>query len=103
MGDTSDDPIDHARTTRKHAGETMKNSANAPGLAAVALGVVAFVIGLFAFASGNPTHGTVALVFAAIVAATGGVWLFVAHRRVRRRELRQAAREPDADAPPPTS
>ncbi len=65
--------------TRKHAGETMKNSANAPGSAAVALGVVAFV------------------------AAVGAVWSFVAHRRVRRGELRHAAREPGADAPPPTS
>jgi uncharacterized membrane protein HdeD (DUF308 family) len=103
VGDTSQDPIDHSRTTRKHAGETMKNAANAPGLACMAVGVVAFVVGLFAFASGNPMHGSVAVVFAAVVALIGGVWLFVAHRRVRTQELRRAERVSGADAPPPTS
>jgi hypothetical protein len=37
MGDTSNDPVDHSRTTRRHAGETIKNGVNAPGLLIVAV------------------------------------------------------------------
>ena len=32
MGDTAEDPVDHARTTRPHAGESMKDTANMPAL-----------------------------------------------------------------------
>lgn len=103
MGDTSEDPIDHARTTRQHAGESMKNGHNAPGLVSVALGVVALVIGLATFASGGGTAGVVCVVIAAVAFAFGGVWLFLAHRRVRRQELEWADRHPQAVAHPPTS
>jgi len=30
VGDTSSDPIHHARTTRLHVGETMKNGTESP-------------------------------------------------------------------------
>jgi uncharacterized membrane protein HdeD (DUF308 family) len=103
VGDTSEDPVDHARTTRQHAGETMKNGANAPGLILLAVGVVALVISLAAFATGNPSVGTVAAAIAVAAAAVGGGWLYVAHRRVRRREMRWLAKHPQARAQPPTS
>ena len=103
MGDTSEDPIDHSRTTRQHAGETMKNGANAPGLVSVAVAVVSMVIGLAAFANGNAGAGSVAIAIAVVMGIVGATWLFVAHRRVRLRELRRAEERPDAGAPPPTS
>jgi uncharacterized protein HemX len=103
MGDTRDDPVDHSRTTRQHAGETMKNGANAPGLVLAALGIVAMVFGLAAFATGSPVAGTVAIAVAVALALAGGVWVFIAHRRVRGNELQRAATQSNAEAPPPTS
>lgn len=103
MGDDSEDPIDHARTTRQHAGETMKNGTNAPGLVILALGVMAMVFGLAAFASGAATAGSIAAVIAVCAYVVGGAWLFVTHRRVRQQELRWAAERPHAEAPPPAS
>ncbi|MCW2550225.1 MAG: hypothetical protein JWR78_6 [Mycobacterium sp.] len=104
MGDASEDPIAHARTTRQHAGETMKDGANAPGLVSMAIAVAAMVIGLTAFAAGNSQPGAITIALAVVAAVIGGLSLFIAHRRVRRQELRWAAEYPIADdAPPPTS
>jgi protein-S-isoprenylcysteine O-methyltransferase Ste14 len=103
MGDTSEDPIDHARTTRQHAGETMKNGANAPGLVLSAVAIVSLVVALAAFATGNSGAGSVAVAVAVVLAILGGGWLFVSHRRVRQKEIHWAAAHPSADARPPTS
>lgn len=103
MGDDSNDPIDHARTTRQHAGETMKNGANAPALIVMALGVMAMVFGLAAFATGATTAGSIGATIAIAAYLVGGIWLFAAHRRVRVQELRWAAEHPQAQAQPPTS
>jgi hypothetical protein len=103
MGDTSEDPIDHSRTTRQHAGETMKNGANAPGVISVGIGVAAMVLGLAAFANGHTVSGWVGIAVAVVVWTVGAVWLWVEHGRVRKRELRHAENHPDAEAPPPTS
>jgi protein-S-isoprenylcysteine O-methyltransferase Ste14 len=103
MGNTSRDPIDHARTTRQHAGETMKNGYNVPGLVLMAVGVVALVISMAAFATGHSTEGSVAATVAAVLLLGGGLWLMLTHRRVRRRELQWAAHHPDADLHPPAS
>jgi predicted Co/Zn/Cd cation transporter (cation efflux family) len=81
----------------------MKNGANAPGLVIMALGVMAMVFGLAALASGAHEAGVVAAIIAAVAYAVGGVWLFVAHRRVRKQELRWAADHPHVEAQPPTS
>lgn len=97
------DPVDHARTTRPHAGESLKDGSNAPGLLAVAVAVVVLVISLYFFASGQPGTGGVALGIAAIVAAVGGTWLALRHRRVRRRELDYLQTHPGAPQTPPTS
>jgi membrane associated rhomboid family serine protease len=103
MGDTSRDPVDHARTTRQHAGETMKNGVNGPGLILLAIAVVAMVTSLALFAMGNSSNGMVAAVVAVAAAAVGGVWVYLAHRRVREKEARWLAEHPEAPAQPPTS
>jgi hypothetical protein len=103
MGDTSEDPVDHARTTRQHAGETMKNGVNAPGLILLAIAVVAMVISLALFAMGDPSGGTVAAVVAIAAAVVGGGWVYLAHRRVRQKEADWLAEHPHAPAEPPTS
>ncbi|GAB3017291.1 hypothetical protein [Mycobacterium bourgelatii] len=97
------DPVDHHRTTRKHAGETLKNGSNAPGLVAVAIGVITLIVGLYLLATGDAIAGTVAVVVA-LVAGTGGLgWLAFTHRRVRQAEQRLYAEAFDQPAPPPTS
>lgn len=103
MGNTSRDPIDHARTTRQHAGESMKNGHNAPGLILMAVGVVAIVVAMASFATGNSGPGVIAAVLAVVLFGAGGVWVMIVHRRVRRRELQWAARHPEADVQPPAS
>jgi membrane associated rhomboid family serine protease len=82
----------------------MKNGLNAPGLVSMAIAVAAMVIGLTALAAGNPQPGAIAIAVAVVAAVVGGLWMFIAHRRVRGRELRGAAKHPMADdAPLPTS
>lgn len=103
MGNTSSDPVDHARTTRQHAGETMKNGFNAPGLIMVAVGVVAFVVAMATFASGGSGPGIAAAAVAAVLVIGGGLWLAIAHRRVRQKELQWAADHPEVDVQPPAS
>lgn len=103
MGNTSSDPIDHARTTRHHAGETMKNGANAPGLVLGAIGVIALVVSLFYFARGDSGVGIIAAVVAAGLVLIGGGWVLVAHRRVLAQERKWLAERPHVDPEPPTS
>lgn len=103
MGNTSSDPVDHVRTTRKHAGEAMKDGVNAPGLISMALGVVAIVLSLAAFATGHATPGIVAAIVAVVLLTAGGLWVQITHRRIRRREEEWLAAHPEADAQPPAS
>jgi hypothetical protein len=98
------DPIDHERTTRRHAGESVNNGVNAPGVAGVAVAVVALIGGLFALATGHVAAGSIAVFLAALLAATGAGWLIDAHRQVRKAELQQwEATHFDGPAPPPSS
>jgi membrane associated rhomboid family serine protease len=97
------DPVDHARTTRKHAGESMKYGANAFGLILIAIAVVAVVVSLSAFAVGNPLLGTVAALVALIGFIAGAAWLGWMHRRVRVLEEHHAAQQPGVNLEPPTS
>jgi tetrahydromethanopterin S-methyltransferase subunit C len=103
MPDLSQDPVDHARTTRQHAGESMKNGVNAPGLIAVGVGVVALFVGLFAFATGHEVAGVVAVVLAVLLGGVGMGWLALAHRKVRETERRWHAEHPEKADHPPTS
>lgn len=97
------DPVDHARTSRKHAGEAMKNGANSAGIAAVALGVIALVLGLASFATGHAPAGTGGVIVAVLVAAAGLAWLRRTHTRVRAAELQWHDAHSDRPPPPPSS
>lgn len=96
-------PVDHERTTRRHAGETLKNPANAPGVAAIALAVAALTFGLYEFAVRQVSAGVVAVVLAVVVGVFGSVWLARTHRRVREAERRLSALASDQPPPPPAS
>ncbi|MDD4868557.1 MAG: hypothetical protein PHQ28_16040 [Mycobacterium sp.] len=97
------DPVDHARTTRRHAGESVNYGANAPGLILAALAVVALTVGLSAFGAGQAATGAAAMVAAAALAAVATVWLIRTHRKVRDAELRWHQAHSDEPPPPPTS
>jgi high-affinity Fe2+/Pb2+ permease len=103
MGNKAEDPVDHARTTRKHAGQNMKNTAAFPALIAIGLGVVALFIGLFGFASGRVLLGVVSVAVAVVLAAGGFSWLARERRRVRRVEAEYVAQHPGADLQTPSS
>lgn len=103
MGNKAADPVDHARTTRKHAGQNMKNTAAMPGIIAIGLAVPAFFIGLYALATSYVVVSVVALVVAAILAVGGLAWLARQRRRVRRVEAEFVREHPDADIQTPAS
>ncbi|CAN5484034.1 protein UsfY [soil metagenome] len=103
MGNKAEDPVDHARTTRKHAGQNMKNTAAFPALIAIGLGAVAVFGALFAFASGNATPGVVLVVVALLLMLGGFSWLARERRRVRRVEAEYVAQHPDAQWQTPSS
>jgi hypothetical protein len=103
MPDTSEDPVDHSRTTRQHAGETMKAGFNAPGIVAVGLGVLAMVVGLFNFAKGNAIAGGVGVVLAIVMIGAGLGWLAWRHRQVQERQKKWHREHPEAHYEPPTS
>lgn len=97
------DPVDHARTFRRHAGETFTYGANVPGLAGSAVAVIALTVGLFAVAAGHLAAGVIALVVALVLGALSAAWLLRTHRKVRDAELHWHAMHSDEPAPPPSS
>lgn len=103
MGDTAKDPVDHQRTTRKHAGENWKNTAAMPGLIAVGLSTAAIFTAIFAFATRQTHGGILFAVIAALLLVGGLAWLEVQRRRVRRVEVRYLREHPEADSQPPAS
>ncbi|OBK30572.1 hypothetical protein A5634_15925 [Mycobacterium asiaticum] len=103
MDDSKTDPVDHDRTTRKHAGEAMKNGSNAFGILGVAAGVIALVFGLASFATGHVAAGAVGVVIGVLAGAAGLVWLRHTHQQVRAAELRWHETYSDRPAPPPSS
>jgi hypothetical protein len=86
MGDTSEDPIDHHRTTRPRAGESMKSGLKTPGLILLAVGVVAIVVCLASFAGRQVTVGIGAIAVALLATGAGFAWLGMDSRRVRQVE-----------------
>lgn len=104
MGDRADDPVDHSRTTRKHAGQNWKNTRAMPGLIAVGLASAAVFTALFTFATGGHVTTGVGYAVAAAVLLGGGLgWLWQERRRILRIESRYLAEHPEADAQPPAS
>ncbi|MGV9800809.1 protein UsfY [Mycobacterium sp. NPDC003449] len=98
-----EDPVDHARTTRPHAGESMNDNRNMPALALIGISLVIFVGCLVAFATGNPGVGLILATLAAVGLAGGGLWLMIAHRRVRHIEERWYAEHPGVLRQSPSS
>jgi hypothetical protein len=103
MGNKADDPVDHARTTRKHAGQNLKNTKAFPALIAIGLGVLALVIGLFGFAAGHPPLGIGGVIVAVLLWGAGFGWLSKERRRIRRVEAEYVKTHPDADLQTPSS
>lgn len=103
MGDRSDDPVDHQRTTLKHAGQDWKNTRALPGLIAVGTSSAVIFGAIFAFAVGRETVGLICAVAAAILLAGGLGWLTMERRRVRRVEVEYIKDHPGADIQPPSS
>lgn len=97
------DPVDHARTSRRHAGEAVSYGANAPGLAGAGVAVVALTVGLFALATGHMLAGVTAVILAAVLGLASAAWVARTHHRVRDAELRWHAEKSDDPAPPPSS
>ncbi|MCB0929288.1 MAG: LapA family protein [Mycobacterium sp.] len=100
---TSEDPVDHARTTRSHAGETMTDIGNMPALAVLSVSLVLFVTSLVAFATYRAGIGMILGGSAAVGFVIGLAWLALEHRRVRRIEDRWYAEHPDEVRQPPNS
>jgi hypothetical protein len=84
--DTSNDPIDHHRTSRPRVGQTLKSPAKEPGLLFMAAGLVAYGICLASFAHRQVEAGVTAALISLVAVATGGVWLWKEARRVRKLE-----------------
>lgn len=93
MGDRSDDPVDHHRTTDPRAGEAMKDTAKAPGFILLAAGVVAFVICLASFTVKQIGVGVAAIVVALLAAGAGLGWLGMERRRLRAVQRRLVSRQ----------
>lgn len=103
MGDRADDPVDHSRTTRKHAGQNWKNTRAMPGLVAVGLSSAVIFAALFAFATSHTVAGVWSAVIAAVLLGGGLGWLTLERRRVRRVEVQYVRSHPDSDLQPPSS
>ncbi|MCV7191430.1 protein UsfY [Mycolicibacterium brumae] len=98
-----EDPVDHARTTRKHAGEAVKDNRNMPALLVLGVAVVLFAVAVAAFALGHSVAGAVAGVLALAGLIVGGLWLRTAHEQVRDIEDDWHDRHPETPQQEPTS
>ena len=103
MKSSKSDPVDHARTFRRHAGETVAHGPHALGVYGAVVAAAALVIGLCGLATGHLLAGFVAVVVAAVLGGASAAWLLHTHRKVRAAELRWHAQNSDEPAPPPTS
>ena len=81
------------------AGETLKDAANWPGHTMIAVGLIAFALSLCGFAVGRSGLAVIAATIAVIGLIAGVCWLYVEHRRVRRRGIDIPTERPE-DVPP---
>ncbi|OBH90648.1 hypothetical protein [Mycobacterium sp. E2733] len=84
--DTSNDTIDHYRTSRPRVGQTLKSPAKEPGLLLMAVGLAAYGICLDSFADRQVEAGAAAALISLVAMAAGGAWLWNEARRVRKLE-----------------
>lgn len=99
----STDPLDHARTTRRHAGEAIKDANNYPAMILVGIAVLALVMGVYGLAVGATAPGLSAIIVAALTGTVGFSWFAAAHRRVRVDEEQWHADHPSVPYQPPAS
>ena len=83
---TSNDPVDHQRTSRPLVGQALKSPAKEPALLLMAVGLVAYGICLASLAHRLYETGFIAAVISLLAMATGGAWLWIEARRVRKLE-----------------
>ncbi|MEB4207725.1 LapA family protein [Mycobacterium sp. 94-17] len=83
---TSNDPVDHQRTSRPLVGQALKSPAKEPALLLMAVGLAAYGICLAGFAYGQYQAGVVAAAISLLAMAMGGAWLWKEARRVRKLE-----------------
>lgn len=95
MGDTFHDPIDHARTTRRHAGESLINVRSWPGHLLIVIAVLAIFRSLTMFGEGLSERGMISGVIAMVALASGVMWLVVEQRRILGIENRWHEAHPD--------
>jgi multisubunit Na+/H+ antiporter MnhB subunit len=103
MGNKSPDPVDHVRTTRKHAGQNVKNTAAMPALIMIGVAALCVALCLGLIAAGETVPGIIAGVVSVLLFAAGFSWLTRERRRVRRVEAQYLEEHPEADAQTPTS
>lgn len=97
MGSTHHDPIDHFRTTGRHAGEFFIDLYCWPGLISIVLGAFSLVGCVAAAAYNHHEWILTAAVVGALAIAGGIAWLVLEHHRVlqiERRWLDQHAAKP---------
>ena len=83
---TSNDPVDHQRTSRPLVGQALKSPAKEPALLLMAVGLVAYGIFLTSLAHRVYQTGLIAAVISLVAISAGGAWLWIEARRVRKLE-----------------
>ena len=81
---TSNDPVDHLRTSRPLVGQALKSPAKEPALLLMAVGLVAYGICLASLAHRLYQTGLIAAGISLLAMGTGGAWLWKEARRVRK-------------------
>ena len=81
---TSNDPVDHLRTSRPLVGQALKSPAKEPALLLMAVGLVAYGICLASLAHRLYQTGLIAAGISLLAMGTGGVLLWIEARRVRK-------------------
>ncbi len=100
MQSYSQDPVDHARTTRQPAGESFGDGLNSPGMAIVWIAGMALIIGFYSMAVGFIGIALSSFGVAFVLGSVGLGGFAVAHRRLREIEHDQQA-DPGEPCEPP--
>ncbi|OBI41234.1 hypothetical protein [Mycobacterium colombiense] len=88
------DPVDHDRTTDRHARGSAPAAAQAPGLAVVAAAALAFAVCVVNFALGQAGAGVAAAIISMLAFGAGLSWLGMDRRRIRDAERQWVIRHP---------
>jgi uncharacterized membrane protein len=100
MGDTHDDPTDHARTTQPHAGIAMKDNFFWPGLILLVVAMLGLISTAAVAAYRHYEWLCTTFLVALLGAVAGALWLLMEHRRVTRIEVQWYAEHPGGRTQP---